>query len=200
MSITDILWTPEPWLPYLVTEFIRQIICPVSVFEWGSGGSTVMFLRMKLARLVSVEHDPAWYERIQGELSRRSLKHPDYRLIPYEDGEIAPDKGNPAHYKSGSTELGPVNFRAYASAIDDQPPFDLVLVDGMARASCLAHAVGKVKPGGYLVLDNTGDRPYYLEQTRHLFEGWETVVIDGHGPILDYPWQTTILRNVPWRT
>lgn len=194
MSVDDIPWTPEPWLPYSVTKFIRQVIQPHNVFEWGSGGSTVMFLEMG-CWLVSIEHDPAWYDRINGQLKNRTLAHYHYRLIPYEQGEIGPDKADPTHYKSGSTELGPVNFRAYCSVIVDGPPFDLVLVDGMARASCLAHAAGKVKPGGWLVLDNTGDRPYYLEKTHHLFAGWETVVIDGRGPILDYPWQTTILRN-----
>ncbi len=196
MSIDHIAWTPEPWLPYLVADYIRRVIKPTSVFEWGSGGSTVMFLGMNVGRLVSIEHDPPWYERIRDEIARRNLWALDYRLIPYEPGEIGPDKADPAHYKSGSTELGPVNFRAYCSAIDNEPPFDLVLVDGMARASCLAHAASKVKPGGWLVLDNTGDRPYYLAKTRHLFEDWETVVIDGHGPILDYPWQTTMMRNV----
>lgn len=195
MSIDHIDWTPEPWLPYLVTDYIMEIIQPMSVFEWGSGGSTVMFLQNNVIRLVSVEDNPAWYLRIGDELQKRGLAHPDYRLIPCEQGEIGPDKSDPTHYKSGSTELGPVNFRAYANVIDNKFPFDLVLVDGMARASCLAHAAAKVKPGGWLVLDNTGDRPYYLEKTRHLFDGWETVVIDGHGPILDYPWQTTMMRN-----
>lgn len=196
MSIDDIPWTPEPWLPYVATEFIKYVICPTSVFEWGSGGSTVMFLKNGVSRLVSIEHHPGWHVHIRDKVAKYNpIGALDYRLIPYEPGEIGPDKADPAHYKSGSTELGPVNFRAYCSAIDNETPFDLVLVDGMARASCLAHAAAKVKPGGWLVLDNTGDRPYYLEKTRHLFAGWETVVIDGRGPILDYPWQTTMMRN-----
>ncbi len=66
----------------------------------------------------------------------------------------------------------------------------------MARASCLAHAYNHVADGGCIVLDNTGDRPYYLKQTVRLFgnyeKGWERVTFMGYGPILDYKWETTI--------
>lgn len=189
----DIPWTPEPWLPFLATEYIRSLK-PGSVFEWGSGGSTLFFISLGVSGLVSVEHDPAWFEAIRQELARRNLRPGEYHLVPYETGEIGPDKAEPEHYKSGSTELGPVNFKRYASFIDSYEPFDLVLVDGMARAACLKHAVGKVKPGGWLVLDNS-DRGYYLEKTGPLFEGWERITFYGYGPILAYMWQTTFLRK-----
>ena len=40
--------------------------------------------------------------------------------------------------------------------IDEYPDasFDLVLVDGRARLSCLSHTVRKIRTGGYLVLDD----------------------------------------------
>jgi hypothetical protein len=194
-GVDSIPWTPEPWLPYLVTRYIGKLKLD-SVFEWGSGGSTIFFHRMLVYKIISIEHDPGWYQRLSREFADRGiLLDLNYRLIPFEEGEIGPDKGNPTHYKSGSTELGPVNFKNYASAIDGYGQFDLILIDGMARASCLAHAVSHVKEGGWLVLDNTGDRPYYLEQTAHLFEGWERITFFGYGPILDYEWETTIFRN-----
>lgn len=189
--------TAYPWLPYLATEYIKSLN-PDMVFEWGSGGSSLFFAdTLGVDTLVSIEHDRAWWEKMYPLLPYYHLD--DYHYIPYEQGEIGPDKANPAHYKSGSTELGPVNFKKYASAIDAYGKFDLILIDGMARASCLYHAISHVKPGGCIVLDNVGDRPYYLAQTDYLFgnyeDGWERIVFSGYGPILDYQWSTLILKN-----
>lgn len=183
----------KPWLPYLTTEFIKSIK-PQRVFEWGSGESTLFFAQY-VRHLVSIEHDQEWYNKIKPQLPAWV----DYQYIPYELGEIGPDKSDPCHYKSGSTQLGPVNFRNYASAIDEYEFFDLILIDGMARASCISHAISHVQAGGYLVIDNTGDRPYYLDKTQELFgnyeSGWEKITFMGYGPILDYKWETTVFVN-----
>lgn len=188
----------KPWLPYLATEYIKQLR-PKRVFEWGSGGSTLFFLR-RGAKLTTIEHDKEWYEKTNLYLYKHGKSHKDFHYIPFEEGLIGNDPSNPAHYKSGSTNLGDVNFKRYASAIDDYGGlFDLILIDGMARASCIQHAFIHVSPGGYMVIDNTGDRPYYLAQTGHLFgnyeTGWERVDFMGYGPILEYKWQTTFFIN-----
>ena len=182
----------NPWLPYLVTDYITTRFKPRKVLEWGSGESTLFFAKQGLFELISIEHDLEWHVK----LSQVLPSWVTYRYIPFEHGSIGPDKANPTHYKSGSTNLGDVNFKRYCSAIDDYGKFDLVLIDGMARVSCLAHAYSHVADGGCIVLDNTGDRPYYLEQTAHLFgdyeSGWETIKFMGYGPILAYKWETTI--------
>lgn len=193
---TRLLIEDTPWLPYLVTEYIKTIK-PRRVFEWGSGGSTGFFANLKCVdQLVSIEHDAEWYQKVKVTVNDEWVT---YRHIPFEQGEICGDKSDTACYKSGSTELGPVNFKSYASVIDEYGLFDLILIDGMARPSCLAHAYSHVAPGGCIVLDNNGDRPYYLEKTGHLFgnyeTGWESIRFMGYGPILDYQWETTIFIN-----
>jgi hypothetical protein len=187
----------NPWLPYLVTDYIKQLK-PNRVFEWGSGESTLFFLDLGITKIVSIEHDREWYNN----LSLTGKKYPAYyehKFIPFEDGSLGDNQANPLHYKSGSTNLGDVNFKRYASVIDNYGLFDLILIDGMARASCLHHAFNHVAPGGCIVLDNTGDRPYYLEQTEAMFgnyeTGWEKITMMGYGPILDYKWETTIFIN-----
>lgn len=185
-----------PWLPYLATKYIEWLH-PQDVFEWGSGESTLFFCGLG-ADIVSVEHDKEWYDKIKGVLWRDNWIA-DYYLIPPDPGSLGPDPGNPEHYKSASTELGDVNFKKYVSAIDSRGLFDLILIDGMARASCLKHAFSHVRRGGCIVLDNTGDRPYYLAQTGYLFgnweSGWERVTFHGWGPILAYKWETTFFIN-----
>ncbi len=185
----------SPWLPYLVTDYIKQLK-PRSVFEWGSGESTLFFYDLGIKPIISVEHDSEWYLEIDSRLDKQGIWNVDYHLISYERGAIGSNPADPTHYKSASTQLGEVNFKSYASFIDKFGKFDLILIDGMARVSCLAHAYSHVADGGCIVLDNTGDRPYYLKQTAHLFgnweSGWETIKFMGYGPILDYKWETTI--------
>jgi hypothetical protein len=189
----------KPWLPYLASDYIEKIPHLNWVFEWGSGYSTLYFARRVPYIFSSVEHDPKWYTEVQDFLSPWPEYQKMHRLIEPEQFSLGNDPANPLHYKSGSTNLGGVNFKKYASVIDEYGLFDLILIDGMARASCLHHAFKHVAPGGCIVLDNTGDRPYYLEQTEAMFgnyeTGWEKITMMGYGPILDYKWETTIFIN-----
>lgn len=54
----------------------------------------------------------------------------------------------------------PLLPQAYIKKFPDNY-FDIVLVDGRSRPSCLFHSLNKVKKGGLLVLDNA-EREYYL--------------------------------------
>lgn len=181
----------KPWLPYLATEYIKQLN-PKLVFEWGSGESTLFFYKIDgIIRLVSIEHNQEWYEKTNFNPHHYKL---EYHLVPLSQGTIGSNPANPIHYKSASTELGEVNFKRYASIIDEYGKFDLILIDGMARASCLYHAASHVAEGGCIVLDNA-EREYYLQNTAFLFEGWERIEFTGYGPQLDYQWKTLFLVN-----
>ncbi len=125
----------NPWLPYIAVDYIKSLK-PKKVFEWGSGESTLFWVGLGCGYLVSIEHNQEYYNKIKPYLPGRV----DYKFIPFEIGEICDDKSNPCCYKSGSTELGAVNFKKYASVINNYGLFDLILIDGMARASCLVHA------------------------------------------------------------
>jgi hypothetical protein len=73
------------------------------------------------------------------------------------------DFTNPNHYYSNDENYPANTFKSYACYIDkfEDGYFDIVLIDGRARPSCLKHAVSKVKKGGLLILDNA-ERKYYL--------------------------------------
>ena len=100
-------------------------------FEWGSGRSTVWFSR-RSRELVSIEHDPLWFQRVSRWLKRANITNVDYRLLP----------------------TRPENL--YVSAIQCFPDehFDFILIDGQCREECLAAAVLKLKRDGLVVLDN----------------------------------------------
>ena len=132
--------------------------------------------------MVSVEHDPAWYERVRAAIPPDAPL--DYRLVPPEPAPPAPaDPADPAAYCSGDPAFAAWRFRRYATQIDAFPEacFDLVLVDGRARPSCLVHAASRVRPGGTLILDNT-ERAYYTARLGSLLSGWTATTYAGAVP------------------
>jgi hypothetical protein len=70
----------------------------------------------------------------------------------------------------------------------------MVVVDGRARPSCIFHSLKKVKPDGYLVIDNS-EREYYLTKLQKLLAVWEKK--DFYGPVpFNYQFsQTTIFQK-----
>ena len=59
-----------PWLPYEATGIIAAA-APHTVWEWGSGGSTVWLTEHVRARVTSVEHDAEWFTAVGAEMERR---------------------------------------------------------------------------------------------------------------------------------
>jgi hypothetical protein len=56
-----------------------------------------------------------------------------------------------------SSEYPNMSFYRYVNSINafQDESFDLVFIDGRARSSCMLVARNKVKPGSYIMLDNS---------------------------------------------
>jgi predicted O-methyltransferase YrrM len=166
---------PVPWIPYIAIEYLNAIVRPGwQVFEWGSGGSTIYWM-LHCARVTSIEHDLDWYKAVQAALA----EYPDdrygcdHRLIP-----------------------GELDFQRYAEAILEFPDesFDLVFVDGRARIACIHNAHDKVKPGGWLLLDNS-DMQELARRARVLLATWTPRSFLGHGRGFAEAWEATLWRK-----
>lgn len=60
---------PYPWLNYNLLRWIERL-APRTVFEWGSGASTIWFSRLPTSpRVISVESDPKWHAAVESSLS-----------------------------------------------------------------------------------------------------------------------------------
>ncbi len=178
-----------PWIPFIAIQFLEAILKPdMSVFEWGSGGSTVFFAQ-RVARIVSIEHEREWYRKVEADL--RGFGNAQCHLIEGEHGAIARSKSDASAYFSDSVPDN--NFRRYASAIDDHEPFDVVMIDGRARPSCVMHARTKVKTGGFLILDNS-ERAYYEKSVQEFLGTWERATFHGSGPHIPSRWQSTFYK------
>jgi predicted O-methyltransferase YrrM len=98
------------------------------VVEFGSGMST-LWLARRAGFVLSVEDDAGWHDAVQAKLSRHRLGN--VRLELRGERDYADLSGFPDRY------------------------FDFALVDGSARHDCVVAALAKLKPGGWLYLDNT---------------------------------------------
>lgn len=132
----------------------------MTVFEYGSGNSTI-FLSIRVKRLVSVEHDEAWHRKISSRFSEDKTLNCEYLLI--EPEKFVSKKDNPDNYVSLGTEYAGMSFERYVKSIDKfmDKSFDLVIIDGRARLSCITHALKKIRPGGYLMLDDSERERYH---------------------------------------
>jgi hypothetical protein len=173
-----------PWITFPVIDLLKQKLQPhARVFEYGGGGSTLFFLD-RVAELVTVEHNEEWFARLQSLVTPKEQTKWKGHLLAGQTGLIAhADPSNPSHYASTDPAYKHLQFQAYASLIDSFPEsyFDLVLVDGRARPSCIHHAISKLRAGGLLVVDNS-DRSYYFTQLQSRLDQEFTCLFNDMAP------------------
>lgn len=189
---SDYLMTAAiPWIPFAAIDHLDSVdLSNARVFEFGSGGSTLYWLR-RGANCVSVEHDPTWSTIVQQRtqsLQATHLHRPPEPAAPAQAG----DDADPDAYRSSGPEFTKLTFKSYCSAINAYPAghFDVVLIDGRARPSCIKHARDKVRAGGLLILDNS-DRPHYTLRTANLLTSYTAKTFHGVGPFSSTLWSCT---------
>jgi len=127
-----------PWLTAASIQILSSWLRPTDIgFEWGSGRSTLWFAR-RIRKLISVEHDPKWYNKISHVLREDNITNVEYYLM-----ECDEQVEDPVH-------------SPYVKIVDNFADFsfDFVLVDGILRAHCTLAALPKIRPGGILIIDN----------------------------------------------
>ena len=139
-----------PWFSYAAIDFLEGYVQPhMSVFEYGSGGSTIFFAR-RAQRVFSVEDNPKWFEWVSRRLEEKGLTNATLKLCEF-------DFKNPAGF-GGS---------AYLQAMPDEK-FDIIVIDGseewtQVRPICFAKAQDRVKAGGIIVVDDSWRYPALRE-------------------------------------
>lgn len=188
----DSLQTGEPWVPYAMQEYlVKHVNRNMTVFEYGSGGSTIFFSRTA-GSVTSVEHDRDWHQRVVNKLGLEEAKNCTCYLIEPESGnsEIGAISLKPQY--AGS------NFNDYVAVIDQFPDesFDVVFVDGRARSACVRRAIRKVKKQGKIMLDN-GKRAEYSDVVELMNRsGWTEEARTGLTPG-ELAWSTTLIFSRP---
>jgi predicted O-methyltransferase YrrM len=153
----------KPWLVIAAIDWLESVLRPdTHLFEWGMGGSTLWFAS-RVKSVYSVEHDWDWYQAVARACTKRGLSNVYLHHVPEHPGMEA----------------------EYAHVIHnaDHEAFDAILIDGKngTRGLCAAEAVKRVRPGGFVMLDNSGaeehkDARAILDATRWSRRSWVGLV------------------------
>ena len=185
------------WITFKAKAWMESYLKPdMSVFEYGSGGSTI-FLSSRVNTLISIEHDRSWYRKVSGALSKEEISNCEYILCePEKKISGTMFSCNCKNHASALRRYAGMSFEKYVKSIEKYPngSFDLVIVDGRARSSCIFHALSKIRSGGYLMLDNS-ERERYSEAISVLAD-YKRTDFFGIGPYNIYLWRTSVWEIV----
>jgi predicted O-methyltransferase YrrM len=160
-----------PWLvPSATGELARLVTSASHVLELGAGRSTAWFAA-RAAFVRSFEHDRDWRDLVKGELRTQRLGNAEVDV------------------------LEPSEFLDAIARLPDES-VDLVLVDCAPvadRVACAAVAARKVRPGGYLVFDDSDRREY--RQVDDVLDGWSVKRFCGLKPVPLVATETSIYRR-----
>lgn len=164
----DAAGEPIPWITYPAVEYLEQLdLTDKTVFEYGCGNSTLFWSR-RARRVCSVEHVETFYREI----------HP----------------GLPANCTL-SLETQPEDYvRAIARCGE---PLDIIVIDGHSRVACSKIAAQYLRPGGFIMLDNSD---WFYEASANL-RGADLIEVDmsGFAPINDFVTTTSFYFHRDFR-
>lgn len=133
----DSAGNPIPWMCYPAIEILEAFVGPnTRVLEWGSGASTT-WLGKRSTDVTSIEHNAEWF----GQVSKFAPSHVQRHLVTFSGSEQFCDPLEP--------------YLGIAADCGSSQRFDVVIVDGMARGSCMALARDILADGGVVVLDDS---------------------------------------------
>jgi hypothetical protein len=134
------------------TQFMGNKKPGTKMVEWGSGGSTLMFLpHFETGMLVSVEHNREWYDKVNDAVEKSSISPEALANFIY--------CWRPPTYNSQHVDL---RFYGYGVPFEENPCFasdyinpessgieifdaDVYFVDGICRGAILATIAAKAK-------------------------------------------------------
>ena len=194
-----------PWYTYPAISFLKDIISPdMKVLEYGSGYST-LFYKDKVKELTTVEHDANWAQKIIDinntidiyVVGENAVPHPSAMNMINQFVRDFPQIRTSEHTHDYVHGLINNEFAGYASIIYDKPKgyYDIVVLDGMARALTAYLAADMGSDTGYIILDNS-DRWHYNFIQQHLFdEGFGRIDFWGPGYGLYDKWCTSFFSK-----
>lgn len=151
-----------PWLAWGAIDVLETFLTSHhSVFEYGTGGSTLFFAR-RTARVTSVEDDPRWYDTMHTQLLREQIRNVTVHLA--------------------ESVSSPYAGTDYVRALDE--PHDVILIDGhehrlgVDRMTCFRRAEQYVTPGGLIILDGA----WRFNLDRHHTRARQASSHEGIGP------------------
>lgn len=161
---------PIPWMTYPIISFLEERLKKnFRVFEYGSGNST-HWLASRVQSVVSIEHDQGWFDSVSRDLPENCILH----LSPVVDSRSYGEMS----FGDGSEDNG------YVDLITElREKYDVIILDGIYRLSCLWKCVDFLNSTGVLVVDNTNDPTFSLGRQWLQKTGFREIPFHGMAPI-----------------
>lgn len=147
-------WRTVPWFAVALNQFLeRTVTREMDILEVGAGASTV-WLATRVRSVRSYEHDNRWCAVVQSKLREAGLKN----------CELVYDPNYP------NIGIG-----------EKTKEFDMIIIDGRGRVKSIVTTYRLLKPGGYLILDDS-QRTRYAEGKTFLDSlDWERIELKIEG-------------------
>ena len=156
---------PLPWVTYSFIDFIENRIKKEhTIFEFGSGNSTFYYAE-RVHKVVSVEHDKAWFEKIS------AVKPSNSEMIFCE------------LQKDGAYSKMPASMGL---------KFDIIIVDGRDRLNCCYQSLTALSERGVVVLDDSEREIYTVALSFFKSKGFKELSFSGISPGLFYRKSTSV--------
>jgi len=147
--------SPVPWLNYPINDFLgRRLSEQHSLFEYGSGYSTIFFSR-RVKHVTSVEYDSDWFREVVNLTEGLSNVNILFR------------------------QIGPEYVNAISESGDK---YDIVLVDGRKRVECAISASDFLSEQGVVVLDDSERKKYLQVEEFYISNGYKCISFSGLKP------------------
>jgi len=188
-----------PWITFSAIRFLEKILNrEMIVFEYGIGGSTIFFAQ-RVRKVVSIEHDDEWALAVNRHLMQEGYDNVEVNFVPpLPDASLKDlDPQDPALCISASEPYLGHDFSGYVNTIEKIPDslLDVILIDGRARPACFRAALGKVKVGGYICMDNT-ERDRYARATQLAGQNFQLYDFPGPSPYVEFFTRTSVWRRM----
>lgn len=129
------VYSDTPWLTPAANKILSKTLKNnFTGFEFGSGKSTIWFSK-RIKHITSLETSKIWFNKVLKILKKNNLKNVDLICMDKEEKNFK------------------IKYLNVLSKFNDDY-FDFILVDALFRDECTHLAIKKLKPGGFLILDN----------------------------------------------
>lgn len=137
----------EPWLSRSSINYIYNFYFNqnnnIDVLEYGSGSSTLWFLKNK-CRVTTIENTEYWLNNLKEKIPINLIKNWKPLLKRTNTDNINND------YDGSDNE----NYEDYIQEVNNLGMFDIIVIDGRCRRKCFKNSISHLKSKGLFILNN----------------------------------------------